>query len=155
LPEAVGCESCLTGVLDRLGFNVTGGSSDDGERHIQRATAVVQLDAGLPMTGRPDDALMHYVGIAPPIMPALRTRQPGTSARGRPPPALRYGGGRTTVLVVGQTPGDEEGGLRVLLRVRALPLPHGITLWVIPTMNPDGLPLDTRFLANGADPNRQ
>src|SRR5262249_49763971 len=45
LPEAVGCESCLTGVLDRLGFNVTGGSSDARERPIPRAQAVVHLDA--------------------------------------------------------------------------------------------------------------
>jgi hypothetical protein len=53
------------------------------------------------------------------------------------------------------THGDEEGGLRVLLRARTLPLPEGITMWVVPTMNPDGLALDTRFLANGVDPNRQ
>ena len=58
------------------------------------------------------------------------------------------------MLVVGQTHGDEEGGLRVLLRARSLPLPDGITLWVVPTMNPDGLLHDTRFLADGADPNR-
>ena len=68
---------------------------------------------------------------------------------------MRYGDGPRTVLVVGQTHGDEEGGLRVLLRARSLPLPDGITLWVVPTMNPDGLVADTRFLANGADPNRQ
>jgi hypothetical protein len=67
---------------------------------------------------------------------------------------MRYGDGPRTVLVVGQTHGDEEGGLRVLLRVRSLPRPEAITLWVIPTMNPDGLALDTRFLANGTDPNR-
>ena len=35
------------------------------------------------------------------------------------------------------------------------PLPEEITLWVVPTMNPDGLIGDTRFLANGADPNRR
>jgi protein MpaA len=157
LPEAADCppESCLIGVLDMLGFDVTGGSGDDGERRLRRATAVVQLDAGLPMTGLPDDALFHYLGIAAPITPALETRQIGTSAQGRPITALRYGDGPRTVLVVGQTHGDEEGGLRVLLRVRSLPLPDGITLWVVPTMNPDGLALDTRFLANGADPNRQ
>ena len=68
--------------------------------------------------------------------------------------AMRYGDGPKTVLVVGQTHGDEEGGLRVLLRVHALTLPEEITLWVIPTMNPDGLALDTRFLTNGDDPNR-
>ena len=82
-------------------------------------------------------------------------RQIGTSAQGRPIMAMRFGDGPRTVLVVGQTHGDEEGGLRVLLRARTLAVPSGVTLWVVPTMNPDGLLLDTRFLANGADPNRR
>jgi hypothetical protein len=68
--------------------------------------------------------------------------------------AMRFGDGPKTVLVVGQTHGDEEGGLRVLLRALSRPLPEDVTLWAVPTMNPDGLALDTRFLANGADPNR-
>jgi hypothetical protein len=146
---------CLTGMLDMLGFDVTSGSSDDRVRRVQRATAVVQLDAGLPMTGVPDDDLLQYLGIADdPTSEADEMRQIGTSAKGRPIMAMRYGDGPRTVLVVGQTHGDEEGGLRVLLRVRSLPRPEAITLWVIPTMNPDGLALDTRFLANGTDPNR-
>ena len=163
LPGDVDCvtgttETCLTGMLDMLGFDVTSGSRDDRERSVQRATAVVQLDAGLPMTGVPDDDLLQYLGIATDTTPAARAdeaRQIGTSAKGRPIMAMRYGDGPRTVLVVGQTHGDEEGGLRVLLRARSLSLPDGITLWVIPTMNPDGLVADTRFLANGADPNRQ
>jgi hypothetical protein len=142
-------------MLDMLGFDVTSGSSDDRERGVQRATAVVQLDAGLPVTGVPDDDLLRYLGIADdPTPEAAETRQIGTSAKGRPIMAIRYGDGPRTVLVVGVTHGDEEGGLRVLLRARSLPLPEGITLWVVPTMNPDGLVADTRFLANGADPNR-
>jgi protein MpaA len=145
-------------VLDTLGFDVTSGSDDERSRHLQRATAVVQLDAGLPMTGEPDEALLRYMAlIADPASgsPARETRQIGTSAQGRPITAVRYGDGPRTVLVVGQTHGDEEGGLRVLLRARTLPVPDGITLWVVPTMNPDGLAFDTRFLAGGADPNRQ
>jgi hypothetical protein len=59
------------------------------------------------------------------------------------------------VLAVGQTHGDEEGGLRVLLRARSLAVPDGVTLWLVPTLNPDGLAADTRFLAGGADPNRK
>jgi hypothetical protein len=107
------------------------------------------------MTGVPDDDLLQYLGIADdPTSEADEMRQIGTSAKGRPIMAMRYGDGPRTVLVVGQTHGDEEGGLRVLLRVRSLPRPEAITLWVIPTMNPDGLALDTRFLANGTDPNR-
>jgi protein MpaA len=163
LPDAPGCPAaataaCLTYVLDTLGFDVTSGSDDERSRHLQRATAVVQLDAGLPMTGEPDEALLRYMAlIADPASgsPARETRQIGTSAQGRPITAVRYGDGPRTVLVVGQTHGDEEGGLRVLLRARTLPVPDGITLWVVPTMNPDGLAFDTRFLAGGADPNRQ
>ena len=125
---------------------------------MQRATAVVQLDAGRPMTGVADDALDAYLGITADSTWAARAdeaRRIGTSAQGRPITALRFGDGPRVVLVVGQTHGDEEGGLRVLLRARSLPLPEGVTLWVIPTMNPDGVVLDTRFLADGADPNRR
>ena len=162
VPEDLDCvngttKTCLTGMLDTLGFDVTSGSSDHRERSVARATAVVQLDAGLPMTGVPDDHLLQYLGIATDTTPeagAGKARQIGTSTNGRPIIATRYGDGPTTVLVVGQTHGDEEGGLRVLLRALSLPLPEGITLWVVPTMNPDGLALDTRFLANGTDPNR-
>jgi hypothetical protein len=163
LPEDVGCvtattQTCLTGTLDMLGFDVTSGSRDDSERRVQRATAVIQLDAGLPMTGVPDHDLFEYLGITADTTPqtsADEARQIGTSAKGRPIMAMRYGDGPRTVLVVGQTHGDEEGGLRVLLRALSLSLPEGITLWVVTTMNPDGLVADTRFLANGADPNRQ
>jgi Zinc carboxypeptidase len=161
VPEDLDCVAgatgaCLTDTLDMLGFDVTSGSREDRERRVQRATAVVQLDAGLPMTGVPDADLLQYLGIAADTTrDADEERQIGTSATGRPIMAMRYGDGPRTVLVVGQTHGDEEGGLRVLLRVRSLSLPEEITLWVIPTMNPDGLALDTRFLANGADPNRE
>jgi hypothetical protein len=156
--ETAAVDRCFTGTLDTLGFDVTSGSDDDRERRVERATAVVQLDAGLPVTGAVDDALARYLGIATGAMlqaGAREVRQIGTSAQGRPITAVRYGDGPRTVLVVGQTHGDEEGGLRVLLRARSLPLPEGITLWVVPTMNPDGLVADTRFLADGADPNRR
>ena len=149
---------CLTMSLDALGFDVSGQPGSDQDRRIQRATAVVQLDAGLPVTGVADDALLHYLG---PTMStagdpgADEVRQIGTSIEGRPIVALRYGSGPRTVLAVGQTHGDEEGGRRVLLSARAQALPEGITLWVVPTMSPDGSIADTRFLANGADPNRQ
>jgi Zinc carboxypeptidase len=160
-PESLECLTgatltCLSDTLDMLGFDVTSGSFDARERRVRRATAVVQLDAGLPVTGLPDEDLLQYLGIATNTTPeAGELRQIGSSAKGRPIMAVRYGDGPRTVLVVGTTHGDEEGGLRVLLRVRSLSLPEEITLWVIPTMNPDGLALDTRFLANGADPNRQ
>lgn len=149
--EKLDCATCPVGLLDQLGFDVTSGSTNDqAERKVQRSAAVVQLDAGLPMTGQFDAALRDYVAKTP----ETEVRQIGRSAQGRPILAERYGTGPTTVLAVGQTHGDEEGGLRVLLRARSEQIPAGMTLWMIPTANPDGLAMDTRFLADGADPNR-
>jgi hypothetical protein len=150
--------ACLVATLDTLGFNVGGGSVAQQDRRVQRATAVVQLDAGLPMTGRADDALYRYLGVAAdesraPAADEVRTI--GRSAQGRPITAIRYGSGAKTVLVVAETHGDEEGGLRVWLRARTRPVPKGVTLWVVPMLNPDGLVHDTRFLINGVDPNRK
>ena len=148
---------CLAATLDTLGFNVAGRTPAQQDRQLQRATAVVQLDAGLPVTGRADDALYRYLGISAGGSRDAATadvRTIGTSAQGRPITAVRYGSGTKTVLVVAETHGDEEGGLRVWLRARTRPLPTGVTLWVVPMLNPDGLVLDTRFLADGADPNR-
>ena len=68
-----------------LGFDVTSGSREDRRRRVQRATAVVQLDAGLPVTGVPDDDLLQYLGIATDATPkASEVRHIGTSADGRP-----------------------------------------------------------------------
>ncbi len=150
--------SCLATTLDTLGFDVTSGSAVDRARSLQRAIAVVQLDAGLPVTGVADDELLRYMGIPGTAIAgtaADEVRMIGMSAGGREIDAMRYGDGPRVVLVVGQTHGDEEGGLRVLLRTQSLRLPNGVTLWVVPTMNPDGSTKDTRFLDNGADPNRK
>ena len=150
--------ACLTATLDTLGFDVSSGSATERERRVQRAIAVVQLDAGLAVTGIADIETMHYLGIPRTAIdgpPADEVRLIGTSAGGREINAVRYGDGPRVVLVVGQTHGDEEGGLRVWLRAQSLPIPDGVTLWVVATMNPDGSVDDTRFLDNGADPNRK
>jgi hypothetical protein len=143
---------CLEAALDLLGFDVTSGAPGDRGRQVQRATAVMQLDADLPMTGVADETLLDYLDLIG--SGADEVRQIGTSQLGRPITALRYGTGERVVLVVGQTHGDEEGGLRVLFRLKTLALPDNVSLWVIPTMNPDGGFADTRFLADASDPNR-
>lgn len=159
---AVACASaadvaCLVPTLDLLGFDVTSGPPEEHERQARRAIAVLQLDAGMEKTGVPDEALLEYLGIRlpedSPYAPD-EVRVIGASADDRPITAMRYGDGDRTVLVVGQTHGDEEAGLRVLLRARLEPLPEDVTLWVIPTMNPDGGLADSRFQANGANLNR-
>ncbi len=82
-------------------------------------------------------------------------RSIGTSVRGRDIVAYRMGtpGGRA-VLIIGDIHGDESKGIEITTRLRTRPIPAGIDLWVIDTVNPDGLAADTRQNANGVDPNR-
>ena len=152
---AIGVRACLRATLDALGFDVGGTTVLDRQRLLQQAVAVVQLDAGLPATGVADAALLRYLGIdgTEPGPPA-EARTIGTSRQGRPIRALRYGTGPKVVLVVGQTHGDEEAGLRVWFRLRGARIPDGLTVWVVPMASPDGVANDTRFLPGGHDPNR-
>ena len=147
---------CLVSTLDALGLNVVSGTGIDRERRLHQAIAVVQRDAGLPVTGMADRALFEHLGIWPSAtaLGADEVRVIGTSQQGRPLVALRYGSGPNVALVVGVTHGDEEAGLRVVLRAVHQPWPANATVWVVPAINPDGLALDTRFLANAADPTR-
>ena len=59
------------------------------------------------------------------------------------------------VIAVGSIHGDESMGLKVVERLRNSPdIPEGLNLWVIPTVNPDGLAASTRGNARGVDLNR-
>lgn len=79
----------------------------------------------------------------------------GLSAQGRPITASHRGtSGGTVVLVVGVIHGDENAGLAILDDLRAMPLPPGIDLWLMPAINPDGLANDERHNGNGVDLNR-
>ncbi len=85
----------------------------------------------------------------------LEERQIGTSVEGRPITAWRRGeaGGRV-VLIIGVIHGDEQAGLMVVDRLATRPVPAGVDLWLLPTMNPDGQLADDRHNANGVDLNR-
>ena len=161
-PGDVGCtvdreapRTCLVAMLDTLGFNVSGVGVDQ-ERRLHDAVAVMQLDAGLAETGMADPDLYRYLGIWPgtATLGADEERIIGISQQGRPLIALRFGQGPAVAMVVAETHGDEEAGLRVMRSALRQALPTNVTLWVVPYANPDGLALDTRFLANGRDPNR-
>jgi len=58
------------------------------------------------------------------------------------------------VLVVGCVHGDEPAGIRVARRLTASPALRAVELWVVPTLNPDGLAAGTRGNARGVDLNR-
>ena len=57
-------------------------------------------------------------------------------------------------LVIGVIHGTEPAGVGVIAQLRRLPLPAHVHLWLVPTVNPDGLAAGTRQNAHGVDLNR-
>jgi murein peptide amidase A len=84
------------------------------------------------------------------------TRILGRSVRGRPIIAYHRWrpGARNRVLVIGSMHGDEQAGLAVVRRLRAVAPPAGVDLWLIPTVNPDGNAARARRNARAVDLNR-
>ena len=79
----------------------------------------------------------------------------GHSVRGRGIVAYERGDRSAPVtLVFGVIHGTEPAGLAVIRRLRTMPLPAGVHLWLVPTVNPDGLAAGTRQNAHGVDLNR-
>ena len=79
----------------------------------------------------------------------------GLSAGGRPIVAEQSGtpGGRR-VLVIGVIHGDEAAGVAIVDELRAEPVPDGVELWIVESMNPDGQTNQVRSNDNGVDLNR-
>ena len=79
----------------------------------------------------------------------------GMSVDGRPIMATRRGDpdGRR-VLVFGVIHGDEQAGLQIVALLEELPVPDGVDLYLVDSMNPDGVANNTRGNANGVDLNR-
>src|SRR4051812_1539546 len=76
----------------------------------------------------------------------------GYSAEHRPISLLHVPGPGARVLVVGSIHGNEAAGIAI---VRALERSHPhADLWLVPTLNPDGLARGTRQNAHGIDLNR-
>lgn len=88
---------------------------------------------------------------------AAPPRTIGRSVDGRPIRAFRFGevDAERSVLVVGSIHGDERAGIRITRRLRRIARPaDGLQLWVIDTVNPDGVRAHTRRNARGVDLNR-
>jgi murein peptide amidase A len=86
--------------------------------------------------------------------PAAQRDVIGHSVRGRAIVAYERGDRSAPVtLVVGVIHGSEPAGLAVVRRLRTMPLP-AVHLWLVPTINPDGLAAGTRQNAHGVDLNR-
>ena len=80
----------------------------------------------------------------------------GHSVDGRPLVAWAYGSDHAArrILVVGCIHGNECAGLAITSALRRRPVPHGVQVWVVPEMNPDGTAADQRKNADGVDLNR-
>jgi murein peptide amidase A len=76
----------------------------------------------------------------------------GHSVEGRPIQAIHVAGPGPRVLVVGSMHGNEPAGMAVVAALRRTH-PHE-DLWLVPTLNPDGIAHDTRQNAHGIDLNR-
>ncbi len=107
------------------------------------------------------------LGVSLLLMPATARAQTvaelqlGSSGQGRPITAIRVGDGPRKLVIVGDTHGFPEANTYALAtqlaaHFRANPgeVPPAVRLYIIPTLNPDGLALGTRFNARGVDLNR-
>ncbi|HVQ57732.1 MAG TPA: M14 family zinc carboxypeptidase [Solirubrobacterales bacterium] len=104
-------------------------------------------------------AVFAGVGIALAVTAGARGAEReliGRSVDGRAIVAVHSGAAdaAATVLVVGAIHGDETAGMRIARRLIAAGAPRGAELWVIPTLNPDGVAAGTRGNAHGVDLNR-
>ena len=79
----------------------------------------------------------------------------GHSVQGRPIRAFRIGDRSSPrkALVVGSIHGNEPAGLAVVRKLRRSDI-RGVEVWVVPTINPDGLTAGTRQNSRGVDLNR-
>ena len=84
----------------------------------------------------------------------------GTSVKGRPITAYKFGNGSSMVLYIGAMEGNEQNSSKLLSQwisnVDANPsrIPAYRTIVIIPTINPDGFTADNRLNADGIDLNR-
>jgi protein MpaA len=58
------------------------------------------------------------------------------------------------VVVIGVIHGDEQAGVAIVDRLASSPVPPGIDLWLVTSMNPDGQAVPQRGNARGVDLNR-
>jgi protein MpaA len=86
---------------------------------------------------------------------ALQTLEIGRSVESRPIIAVERGTpGGAVVLVIGVIHGDEEDGATIVEQLATAPVPAGVDLWLIESMNPDGQVVPQRWNAAGVDLNR-
>jgi murein peptide amidase A len=117
-------------------------STTAGTTSSSTSTSTAATTTTLPPPPGPLDLSQDLVGL-------------GYSVEGRPIFAERYGtpGGRR-VLVIGAIHGDEDDGLAIVDELRRREVPPAVELWIVESMNPDGVVQQDRHNANDVDLNR-
>jgi murein peptide amidase A len=119
-----------------------------------------RLAAGLALAALAAGFAGGGVGATPSAGVASERLVIGKSVRGKPIKAVQIGDptGEQVVLVVGVIHGDERAGLRIIDAIRGRVSDpktlQGTQLWLIPSVNPDGMRMRTRKNARGVDLNR-
>lgn len=120
--------------------------------------AIVASIAAGPVAAGPPSPAAAAVAAAPPGPSSKTTKLLiGHSVEGRAIWAYRKGDPRssTSVVVLGQMHGDERAGVRTARYIKNhVPVAADSHVWIVPTMNPDGLVADTRRNARNVDLNR-
>jgi murein DD-endopeptidase MepM/ murein hydrolase activator NlpD len=116
-------------------------------------------------TPRPSHAVTSTPTVPPRTPTPIPADRPGEvigySVQGRPIAAHRLGDGPIKVALIGDIHGEAEANTyllteQLLEHFLAHPeqVPSELSLWIIPTMNPDGLAMGQRWNANQVDLNR-
>ncbi len=94
--------------------------------------------------------------VGPDRSAVVQTKRLGTSVRGRPIYAYRVGDpdAKVTAVAMSTFHGNEPATRQILRSIRDGRKVRGLDLWLVPTINPDGLARHTRKNARGVDLNR-
>jgi murein peptide amidase A len=130
---------------------MSGMSGQRLRRHVLPAVVVTALCLGLVCGATP-----LLVSAQAAAGPQVETFSIGTSVRGRPITVVHraYPGATKKVVIIGNIHGDERAGLRVVRDLLGRALPRDVDLYLIRTVNPDGVHADRRTNAHHVDLNR-
>ena len=147
-------------LLPLLGASLLFACSDEQNSKTSVSTSLVGVDALIVpeiSTTTTTTTTSTTTSVAPiTTQPGPREITIGMSHLGRPIVAVQIQDSpHRPVIAIGSIHGDESMGLEVVERLRNSPdIPEGLNLWVIPTVNPDGLAASVRGNARGVDLNR-
>jgi len=147
-------------LLPLLGASLLIACSDEPNSKTSVSTSLVGVEASIApetTTTTTTTSPTTTTSVAPTTtQPELREVVIGTSYLGRPILAVQIQDSpHRPVIAIGSIHGDESMGLEVVERLRSSPdIPEGLNLWIIPTVNPDGLAASARGNARGVDLNR-